>query len=131
MFTVRPRCLFDDMRFCMARRYGKWTAEDCDMRLGEPYAAGAGAPCGPRYHGAPAVLKLCTRIASPSTRPRRSRAGTATARFGCSPVDGGHCCWSAANTGEPLQRLGGEAALDVLVGLLPRLWVPAGAPFRP
>jgi streptomycin 6-kinase len=24
-----------------------------------------------------------------------------------------------------------EAALDVVIGLLPRLWIPAGEPFRP
>ena len=32
--------------------------------------------------------------------------------------------------GTPLGRLGPEAALDVLIGLLPRLWKPAGPPFR-
>ena len=33
--------------------------------------------------------------------------------------------------GTPLHELGADAALDVVVGLLPRLWVPAGEPFRP
>jgi len=33
--------------------------------------------------------------------------------------------------GTPLSELEQDAALDVLVGLLPRLWKPAGAPFRP
>jgi streptomycin 6-kinase len=33
--------------------------------------------------------------------------------------------------GTPLSELEPERALDVLAGLLPRLWVPAGAPFRP
>ena len=32
--------------------------------------------------------------------------------------------------GTPLGRLGPKAALDVLIGLLPRLWKPAGPPFR-
>ena len=32
--------------------------------------------------------------------------------------------------GTPLSGIGQEAALDVLVELLPRLWKPAGAPFR-
>jgi streptomycin 6-kinase len=32
--------------------------------------------------------------------------------------------------GTPLSAAGAEAALDVLIGLLPRLWVPAGAPFH-
>ena len=31
--------------------------------------------------------------------------------------------------GTPLSAAGGEAALDVFVELLPRLWKPAGAPF--
>ncbi|MEU9742455.1 aminoglycoside phosphotransferase family protein [Micromonospora chersina] len=33
--------------------------------------------------------------------------------------------------GTPLHGLPPEAALDVAVGLLPRVWVPAGAPFTP
>ena len=33
--------------------------------------------------------------------------------------------------GTPLSGVGQEAALDVFVELLPRLWKPAGAPFRP
>ena len=33
--------------------------------------------------------------------------------------------------GTALRELGADAALDVVVGLLPRLWVPAGDPFRP
>jgi streptomycin 6-kinase len=32
--------------------------------------------------------------------------------------------------GTPLAAAGAEAALDVFVGLLPRLWMPAGPPFR-
>jgi streptomycin 6-kinase len=33
--------------------------------------------------------------------------------------------------GMPLAAAGAEAALDIFVELLPRLWKPAGAPFRP
>ncbi len=33
--------------------------------------------------------------------------------------------------GTPLSEIGQEAALDVFVELLPRLWKPAGEPFRP
>jgi len=33
--------------------------------------------------------------------------------------------------GSHLRQLAPEAAMDVLVGLLPRLWIPAGEPFRP
>jgi streptomycin 6-kinase len=33
--------------------------------------------------------------------------------------------------GTPLRELDTEAALDVLVGLLPKLWILAGEPFRP
>jgi streptomycin 6-kinase len=33
--------------------------------------------------------------------------------------------------GTPLSEVGQDAALDVFVGLLPRLWKPAGPPFRP
>jgi streptomycin 6-kinase len=33
--------------------------------------------------------------------------------------------------GSPLSQLDTDAALDVLIDLLPRLWIPADAPFRP
>ncbi len=33
--------------------------------------------------------------------------------------------------GSHLRELAPDAALDVIVGLLPRLWIPAGDPFRP
>ena len=33
--------------------------------------------------------------------------------------------------GTPLSQLGEDRALDVIIGLLPRLWKPAGPPFRP
>jgi streptomycin 6-kinase len=33
--------------------------------------------------------------------------------------------------GSHLRQLAPDAALDVIVGLLPRLWIPAGEPFRP
>ncbi|HXL43164.1 MAG TPA: aminoglycoside phosphotransferase family protein [Gaiellaceae bacterium] len=33
--------------------------------------------------------------------------------------------------GSHLRELAPDAALDVIVGLLPRLWIPAGEPFRP
>jgi streptomycin 6-kinase len=36
-----------------------------------------------------------------------------------------------AEPGTPLKELGLDPALDVFVDLLPRLWKPAGAPFRP
>ena len=35
-----------------------------------------------------------------------------------------------ARPGTSLRALGAEAALDVFAGLLPRLWKPAGPPFR-
>jgi streptomycin 6-kinase len=36
-----------------------------------------------------------------------------------------------ARPGTPLAEVGLDAALDVFADLLPRLWKPAGAPFRP
>ena len=36
-----------------------------------------------------------------------------------------------AEPGTALKELGLDRALDVFVDLLPRLWKPAGAPFRP
>jgi streptomycin 6-kinase len=36
-----------------------------------------------------------------------------------------------ARPGTPLYEAGQDTALDVTIGLLPRLWKPVGAPFRP
>ncbi len=44
-------------------------------------------------------------------------------------------CWAMllerCVPGTPLTREEPEAALEVVIGLLPRLWIPAGTPFRP
>ena len=39
------------------------------------------------------------------------------------------CCWNGAEPGISLAAVDPDVALGVLIGLLPRLWVPAGAPF--
>ena len=56
-------------------------------------------------------------------------------RARCFLLDDDPMSWAdaarAVLPGTPLTREEPEAALDVVIGLLPRLWIPAGAPFRP
>jgi streptomycin 6-kinase len=103
-----------------------------DLRIGEPFAGGAGGRTlrATLPDGTPAVLK--------HVHPHRESEHEAEAleRWdGEGAVrllarDGWTLLLERCEPGEPLSRLGGEAALDVLVGLLPRLWVAAGPPFR-
>ena len=104
-----------------------------DLRIGEPFGAGAGGRTlrATLPDGTPAVLK--------HVHPHRESEHEADAleRWdGHGAVrllarDGWTLLLERCEPGEPLSRLGGSAALDVLAGLLPRLWVPAGPPFRP
>ena len=79
----------------------------------------------------------CSRFRFPteraSTRPRRCASGTATEPSVCSrTIPERHALLlERCLPGTPLSELGQDAALDVLVGLLPRLWKPAPEPFRP
>jgi streptomycin 6-kinase len=104
------------------------------LRLGRPYPRGAAgyAIRAEREDGTQAALKLvyphpeAEHEAEALTRwdgkgavrlLERDDAGWAMLLERCEP-------------GAPLSRAGGRVALDVLTGLLPRLWVPAGPPFR-
>ena len=107
--------------------------QDWDLELGEPYVAGAGGHTvrAELPDGTPAVLKL--------SHPHREseHEAEALARWDGEGAirllarDGWALLLERCEPGVPLSRLGSDQALTVLIGLLPRLWVPAGAPFRP
>jgi streptomycin 6-kinase len=109
---------------------GQW-----ELRLGEPYPSGAAgyAVRAELPDGAPAVLKLIY--------PHRESEHEADALAfwgGDGAVrllrrDDARCAMliERCEPGTYLSALAQDEALDVLIGLLPRLWKPAEAPFRP
>ena len=109
-------------------------AEEWGLRLGEayPYAFASLAVSVNQSDGTKAVLKI--------QFPDRESEHEAEA---LSFWDGDGAVWLLAqdrdrqalllercDPGTPLSELPPEGALDVMVGLLPRLWVPAAPPFR-
>ena len=112
----------------LARCAQKWS-----LRLGPPYRGGAVGYAVPavRPDGSTVVLK----IPYPDRESRYEAAALA-----CWAGDGAvrlldHIPATQAMLiercipGQPLSTVDPEEALDVFVGLLPRLWKPAGAPF--
>jgi len=106
-----------------------------DLRVGKPYAASSVSLALPatRADGSRTVLK----IQFPDRESEHE--ADALARWG---GDGAvrllewdpelHALLlERCDPGTPLSGEEPERALDVLIGLLPRLWVPASAPFRP
>jgi streptomycin 6-kinase len=114
------------------------TAAECGrawgLALGEPYPPGA-AGYAVRVtlpDGTPAVLKL-----SHPHRESEHEADALASWEGDGAVrlidrnDARHAIlMERCEPGTPLSAAGPEAALDVLIDLLPRLWKPAGAPFH-
>jgi streptomycin 6-kinase len=104
-----------------------------DLRIGEPFVEGAGGRTlrATLPDGTPAVLKHVHphRESEHEAEALQRWDGEGAVRL--LARDGWTLLLERCEPGEPLSRLGGEAALDVLVGLLPRLWVTAGPPFRP
>ena len=110
-------------------------AAEWELRLGAPYEPGAAGYVvrAERSDGTPAVLKLVHPHRETEREAdalqlwdgegavrllERDEAGLALLLERCEP-------------GTFLAEAGAEVALEVLVELLPRLWKPAGAPFRP
>jgi streptomycin 6-kinase len=105
------------------------------LRLAEPYAVGAAGYVvrAERADGTPAVLKL--------VHPHRETEheadalvlwdGDGAVRLLDRDAGGLVLLLERCVPGTFLAAAGADAALDVLVDLLPRLWKPAVAPFRP
>ena len=109
-----------------ARRWG--------LTLGPPYPAGAGGYAAPARlrDGTPAVLKLIHphREAEHEADALALWDGDGAVRLLDRSEDGWAVLLERCDPGTPLSAAGPQAALDVLAGLLPRLWVPAGEPFH-
>ena len=109
--------------------------ERWELRLGEAYPAGA-AGYTARVElpdRTPAVLKLIYphREAEHEAAALAHQAGVGTVLLLAHDPGRWALLLERCEPGTPLWQVGGDAALDVIVELLPRLWTPAGEPFRP
>jgi streptomycin 6-kinase len=110
-------------------------AEGWSLTLGEPfpYAFASLALAATREDGSAAVLK----IQFPDRESEHEAAalelldGDGAVRLFAYDADRRALLLEHAEPGTPLKELQPDRALDVLVELLPRLWKPAGYPFRP
>ena len=102
------------------------------LRLGEPYPQGAAgyAVRALLPDGTAAVLKLIHphREAEHEADALALWNGAGAVRLLDRSEDGLAIVMERCEPGTPLSAAGPEAALDVLIGLLPRLWIPAGDP---
>jgi streptomycin 6-kinase len=104
------------------------------LRLGEPYEAGAvGYTVRAELpDGTPAVLKLGWphRESEHEADALRVWDGDGAVRLLASDSEHDALLLERCEPGTKLCEAGADTALDVLVGLLPRLWKPAGEPFH-
>ncbi|MBD0329729.1 MAG: phosphotransferase [Thermoleophilia bacterium] len=105
------------------------------LRLGALYVAGAAGYTvrAELPDGAPAVLKLVFphRESEHEADALALWDGDGAVRLLARDPDGHALLLERCEPGTPLGAVGADAALGAMVGLLPRLWKPAGAPFRP
>ena len=108
---------------------GRW-----GLALGEPYPPGAAgyAVRATLPDGTPAVLKLIDlhRESEHEADALARWDGAGAVRLLDRTGDGSAVLIERCEPGTPLSAAGPEPALAVLIGLLPRLWVQAGPPFR-
>jgi streptomycin 6-kinase len=109
-------------------------AERWSLELGEPYAQGAAGYTtrAELPDGTPAVLKLVHphRESEHEADALEAWGGEGAVRLLARDAPGHMLLLERCEPGTPLSGLGADAALDVLIGLLPRLWTPAGEPFH-
>jgi streptomycin 6-kinase len=108
-------------------------AAEWGLRLGEPYDAGAAghAVRADLPDGTRAVLKLIYphREAEQEAEALRTWDGDGAVRLLAHDADRWAMLIERCEPGTQLAELPPAEGLAVLIGLLPRLWVPAGAPF--
>jgi streptomycin 6-kinase len=108
--------------------------KEWQLRLGEPYAAGAAgyAVRAELPDGTPAVLKLIYphRESEHEADALALWDGAGAVRLLASDDERWAMLIERCEPGTQLWESGADAALEVLVGLLPRLWKPAGEPFH-
>jgi streptomycin 6-kinase len=109
--------------------------ERWELRLGEPYPSGAAgyAVRAELPGGTPAVLKLVYphRESEHEADALELWDGDGAVRLLRRDDARYSMLIERCEPGTYLSELGQDEALDVLIGLLPRLWKPAGPPFRP
>jgi streptomycin 6-kinase len=109
-------------------------AEEWDLQVGEPYSSGwAGHAVRVRTSdGTSAALKLIWphRESEYEAEALEVWDGAGAIRLLRRNTDGTALLLERCEPGAFLSTLELDAALDVYVGLLPRLWKPAGAPFH-
>jgi streptomycin 6-kinase len=105
-----------------------------DLTLGEPYPGSQESVAIPavRDDGEAAVLKVRFLGRENEHEPDALAAwgGDGAVRLLERDEDVHALLIERCEPGSPLAQLGMEAALDVLIDLLPRLWIPAAEPFR-
>jgi len=106
---------------------GRWS-----LTLGEPYEQGSAGftTRATLADGTPVVLKLVHPHRESEHEGDALRAWDGDGAIRLLEQEGDALLLERCEPGTPLSAAGGEAALDVLIGLLPRLWIPAGAPFH-
>jgi streptomycin 6-kinase len=107
-------------------------AERWSLAIGEPYERGAGGHTtrATLDDGTPVVLKLVRPHRESEHEAEALRAWDGDGAIRLLAQDGDALLLERCEPGTPLSAAGQDAALDVLIGLLPRLWRPAGEPFN-
>jgi streptomycin 6-kinase len=102
------------------------------LTLGEPYEQGVAGYTtrATLADGTPVVLKLVHPHRESEHEADALRAWDGDGAVRLLAQDGDALLLERCEPGTPLSAVGQEAALDVLIGWLPRLWQPAGEPFH-
>lgn len=110
-------------------------AEQWSLELGEPFPCAFASLALPARQagGRDAVLKICFphRESEHEADALAVWAGEGAVRLLAHDRERWALLVERCRPGTHLRELESKAALDVMIGLLPRLWVPAGEPFRP
>ena len=136
-----PRCLtwlqqYEEGRGWLARlpQSVAACAERWQLTLGPPFENSYVSIVFPatRADGSPAVLKIQYPHTESEHEGEALRRWNGDGAVRLLDEDAGHhaLLLERCEPGDHLSSIASEAALDVLVALLPRLWVDAGAPFR-
>jgi streptomycin 6-kinase len=109
-------------------------AKEWELALGEPYVPGAVGYTTrvDLRDGTPAVLKVGVphRESEHEADALALWNGDGAVRLLARDDERGAILVERCEPGTPLSSLDADGALDVLIGLLPRLWKPAGEPFH-
>jgi streptomycin 6-kinase len=106
--------------------------ERWSLTLGKPYEQGAAGYTtrATLSEGTPVVLKLVHPHRESEHEADALRAWDGDGAVRLLAEDGDALLLERCEPGTPLSSVGQEAALDVVIGLLPRLWQPAGESFH-